>query len=188
MDNSLMYNSDSPGGSHEFHFVVNKVMKERLKELGLYVKSGSLSGVIKEVLKYLAPVIKREHDWGSQRISRYMLVSEPGEGSVHVHAYFPQELYREIKVLHADVDSFSIAQLVRGFLGFFILLEDEYGDRVLEELEKMYKGWDVERKANRLTCRQMIRQFKRIIQHIPKETGLVTIYNKDFAPFWIMRL
>ena len=104
-------------GLHEFHFVLDRGMKNNLMDLELYRKIGNLSGVITRVLTLIAPVIKREHKWGEQMSSRYLPVCEdPDEIREHVHAYLQEEVYRELKLLHQDLNCYSIAQLLRGFL------------------------------------------------------------------------
>ena len=109
---------------HVFHFVIDRVMKNKLKNLDIFKGSGNLSGIIVRIFSLLAPLIKKEHKWGEQRVSRYLPVcDDPDEIREHVQVYIPGKLYRELKLLHADLNCFSIAQLARGFLRFFLDLE-----------------------------------------------------------------
>ncbi|MBN2533157.1 MAG: hypothetical protein JXB88_09710, partial [Spirochaetales bacterium] len=65
---------------HEFHFVIGQSMKMRLEELDVWGNLQNISGIIVRILMLLVPVIKREHDWGEQRDSRYEYVSpDPNE-------------------------------------------------------------------------------------------------------------
>ncbi|MBN2534531.1 MAG: hypothetical protein JXB88_16730, partial [Spirochaetales bacterium] len=64
-----------PPKLHEFHFVIGNRMRIRLEELDVFGKSGNISGIIVRILLLLVPVIKREHDRGKQRESRYEYVS-----------------------------------------------------------------------------------------------------------------
>ena len=83
---------------HEFHFVMAGGMKKSLEGLDIFNRCMSLSGVVVKVLSLLAPVVKREHRWGEQRLSRYRYVScDPDERREHVHAYLPVDVYRELK-------------------------------------------------------------------------------------------
>ena len=82
---------------------------------------------------------------------------------------------------------FSIAQMVRDFLRFFLDLVKEYGDKIFDELQKLFKRWKKENRNNRLTPREIIRQLWRIIRHLPGQTGLINLYGSDFSPFWIFR-
>ena len=128
---------------HEFHFVLNRGMKNDLMNLELYQKKGSLSGVITGILSLIGPVIKSEHKWGKQRASQYLPVcSDPDEIREHVHVYLPGEVYRELKLMHQDLNVYSIAQLLRGFLRFFLNMVKEYGNKVFQELKRLFKKWN----------------------------------------------
>ena len=175
--------------SYEFHFVMGRDMKKNLTDLAMYKETGNLSGVIVEILSLLMPVIEKKHKWGEQRMSRYMPVTEnPDEKREHVHAYFPEVIYRRLKLMHQDLNVYSIAQLVRGFLEFFLELERVYGDDVLQELERVYKKWNEEDENNRLTPRSIIRQLIKILRHLPGQNRLINIYDGHYSPFWIFRL
>ncbi|MBN2442312.1 MAG: hypothetical protein JXJ04_13240 [Spirochaetales bacterium] len=178
-----------PFNFHEFHFVMSRTMKEKLKNLDIYKKAGNLSGLIVKVLSVLTPAVRREHQWGKQRMSQYRSVSNDTEEiREHVHVYFPENVYREVKLMHADLNFFSIAQLIRGLLEFFLGLMEEYGDNVYQILEKLFSRWAKDAEKNRLTLSQYIRQLWRIIQHIPPQNRFINIYNQEFSPFWKIRL
>jgi hypothetical protein len=64
---------------HEFHFIITRSMKKCLKNLDIFTSStleqcSNLSGIIVKVLSEFAPILKREHKWGKQRMSQYMCV------------------------------------------------------------------------------------------------------------------
>ena len=177
------------GYLHDFHLVMVRGMKDRLRSLDMYKETGSLSGVIVKILSLIEPVIDREHRWGEQRWSRYLPVSgDPDEVREDVHVYFPQGLYRRLKLMHADLNCFSIAQMIRGFLEFFIELVKEFGDNVYQELKNLFSQWNREKNNNRLTPREFLRQLLRIIRHIPGQKRLVNVYNSQYSPFWVFRL
>lgn len=174
---------------HEFHFVIAGSMEKSLKNLDIWGGFRSLSGIIVKVLSLLAPLVKREHKWGEQRMSRYMPVSgNPDEKRAHVHVYLPGNVYRWLKLMHQDLNVFSIAQLVRDFLEVFLEFVDVYGDDVVEELERLFKGWNKEGEKTRLTTREFVRQLLRIIRHLPGQDRLINVYDGQFSPFWILRL
>ena len=174
---------------HEFHFVLDRGMRKELMGLELYKRTGNLSGVIAKILILIGPVIKREHKWGEQRESRYLPVCEdPDEVREDVHAYLPVGFYRELKLMHADLNYYSIGQMVRDFLRFFLDLVKVYGENVFAELRKLFKRWKNENGNGRLTPREILRPLWRIIRHLPGQTGLITLHCSDFSPFWIFRL
>ena len=174
---------------HEFHFIIGRDMKEELMNLDLYRVKGSLSGIIVRILSLISPIIKREHKWGKQRMSRYMAVSEnPDEIREHVHVYFPGKMYRELKLMHQDLNCYSIAQLVRDFLKLFIDLIKKFGNKLFKELERIFNKWNEEKVKTRPRTREYIRQLWKIIQHLPGNNRLINIYDRNFSPFWIIRI
>ena len=174
---------------HVFHFVVDREMKKNLKNLDMYEETGCLSGVIVKIFSLLAPLIKKEHKWGKQRVSRYLPVcDDPDEIREHVHVYFPGKVYRQLKLIHQDLNVYSIAQLVRGFLRFFLDLVNGYGNNVLHELKRLFKQWKEEDSKTRLTPRQTVRQLLQIIQHFSGKNRLINIYDRQFSPSWIFLL
>ena len=174
---------------HVFHFVMDREMKKNLKNLDIFKKSGSLSGVIVKIFSLLAPLIKKEHKWGKQRVSRYLPVcDDPDEIREHVQVYFPGEVYRQLKLIHQDLNVYSIAQLLREFLRFFLALVKEYGNNIFHELKGLFAQWQEEDGKVRLTPRQIVRQLLQIMQHFSGKNSLISIYDRQFSPFWIFLL
>jgi hypothetical protein len=174
---------------HDFHFVIDRGMKEKLKKLDLGKKSKSLSGIMVKILEFLTPTFRKAHKWGKQQLSRYKFVCEDKEEiRDHVHVYIPGELYRELKLLHQDLNAYSIAQLVRGFLRFFLGVADVYKERVFIELGKLFRYWRLENEEVRLTPKEFMLQLWKIIQHLPGKSRLVTVYDDCFTPFWVFRV
>jgi len=174
---------------HDFHFVVERRMKERLKNLDVFQDCKGVSGVIVRVLKLLAPVVRREHKWGEQRMCRYREVCDDPEAvREHMHVYLPGGVYRELKLLHQDLNVYSIAQLLRGFIDLFLGFVEVYKDNVILELEKLFDSWLEVEKQVRLTPRKIMRQLLMIIQHLPGKSRPINIYDKHFSPFWVLRI
>ncbi|MBN2440726.1 MAG: hypothetical protein JXJ04_05255 [Spirochaetales bacterium] len=174
---------------HDFHFVINQEMKEKLKNLDFIMKSGTLSGIMVKILHVLTPIIGKEHKWGDQRFSKYTAVcDDPEETREHVHMYVPVELYRELKLLHQDLNVYSIAQLVRELLRFFLDLVEVYKNDVFKELEKIFTRWRSEDEETRPSSGNLMRQLWRVIQLLPGKNRLVTVYNTNYSPLWVLRI
>ncbi|MBN2441606.1 MAG: hypothetical protein JXJ04_09665, partial [Spirochaetales bacterium] len=164
-------------------------MKESLESLNSVFNGKGLSGVIVKILKKLIPVIRKEHKWGEQRLSKYKAVcNDSEEMRKHVHVYVPDALYRELKLLHQDLNFYSIAQLVRELIDLFLELVVLYKDDVFVELKKIFDRWKAEAEDSRLTTRKLIRQLWKLIRFLPGKNRLVTIYNNSYSPFWIFRI
>ena len=174
---------------HNFHFVVPRSMKERLKNLDVFEKSLNFSQTIKCILKELAPMIKVKQKWGEQQMSRYLHVSEDEEEKRdHVYAYLDEDVYRELKSIHQDLNFYSIGQIVRGFCEFFLDLADEHGKGLFEELERNFKEWERIARNFRLTLREELQHLLRIIPLLRGGKGHLTLYDSHFTPFYILRL
>ncbi|MBN1700170.1 MAG: hypothetical protein JW881_21845 [Spirochaetales bacterium] len=175
--------------THEFHFIITDIMKEKLHNLTLFGSGRSISGVIVGILSCIDPLIIKEHKWGRQRMSRYRTVSDnPDESREHVHVYFSEDMYRKIKLLHADLNYFSIAQFLRGLLELFITMVEEYGNNIIEEFENIYKQWGIEEKKLQQSSRRNLRQLFKIIQHLQGRKRSISLYTSHYSPFWILRL
>ncbi|MBN2441248.1 MAG: hypothetical protein JXJ04_07870 [Spirochaetales bacterium] len=174
---------------HDFHFVMDRKMKNRLKSADFYLEYKSFSGIVVKIVEELFPVIRKEHKWGEQRMSRYGAVSEdPVEVREGVHVYFPGDVYRKLKLLHQDLNFYSIAQLVRELVEFFLGLVDVYGRDVFRVLERNFAEWRSEEKDTRLTSRKAMRQLYKIIRFLPGKERLIIVYDNHFSPFWILRI
>ncbi|MBN1700103.1 MAG: hypothetical protein JW881_21510 [Spirochaetales bacterium] len=175
--------------THEFHFIIPVSMKNNLKNLSFYGSTGSMSGVVARIVSFIDPLITKEHQWGRQRMSRYKPVSSlPDEKREHIHVYFPEEIYRKIKLLHSDLNCYSMAQFLRGILRLFLWFVERYGVDVFQKFKKVFNRFKREDKDLRHDPRMNLRQLFRIIRHIPGKNRLVSIYTHDNSPFWILRL
>ena len=174
---------------HDFHFRMNKTIKEQLLRIGPCRKDGNLSGSITSILKLLSPVMRREHQLGEQRESSYHLVKGEGEEQLaDVHAYIPESCYRQLKMLHHDLNFFSIAQLVRFLIAIFLDLYQLYGDAVENELNGMFNQVREEERIQRIGKRKIVRQLYRFASVLLLKKRIFTIYDHNYAPFWIFRL
>jgi hypothetical protein len=174
---------------HDFHFVIAQGMLEGLAELRVFKKGMSFSRVVAQIISELAPVVKAAHKWGEQRKSRYRFVAtEPGEEVCHVHTYLDEDVYRELKIIHHDLNFYSMAQILRMFLGLFLGLVDKYGDNVFHVLEWVFEQLRKYDDDNRLTLREKMLQLFTIIRFAQGGRGHITLYDQHFEPFWMIRL
>jgi hypothetical protein len=174
---------------HNFHFVLARSMKERLKNLDVFEKSLNFSQTINRILSELTPLIKVKHKWGEQQRSKYLYVSEDeDEKRDHVYAYLDEDVYRKLKLIHQDLNFYSIGQILRGFCEFFLDLVDEFGRGVFKVLARNFEKWKDISSAFRLTFREELQHLLRIIPLLPGGKGILTIYDSHFTPFYIRRL
>ena len=179
---------------HEFHFMLDRSTKEQLfSSAAIRGKKISLSNLIKQIIRMLHYSIRNEHKFGKQRLSKYENVAENKDGPVeHVHVYFFEPVYRQLKCLHHDLNFYSIAQLLRFIIRRFIELSNEHGKKLWIVLGNGEREWGQSIKANDMSGIGQVRQLLRILRHkISIETWIgviVTVYNPTFEPFWVFRL
>ena len=174
---------------YDLHFVMNRGMKEKILGVDIFEGTKSLSGIVVRILKLMVPVLAKEQKWGEQKMSRYMPVcDDPDEVRDHVHVYVPDGLYRELKLLHQELNVYSIAQLLRGFLEFFLGMVERFRGGVFQVLEKIFDRWKEEEKAARLTTSKKLQQLSQIIKNLPGKNRLIKIYDHNYSPFWTLRL
>jgi hypothetical protein len=85
---------------------------------------------------------------------------------------------------------YSITQLVRGFLRFFLGLVGIFEGEVIIKLKNLFARWKEEEEEEELrqAPRDFLLQLWKIIQHLPGRNRLVTIYDHQFTPFWTFRI
>ena len=174
---------------HDFHCVLDRNMKEKLRDLDIFKRVRGVSGKVVRILQVLIPVIRRELKWGQQRMSRYMNVcDDPDVERDHVHVYVPAGLYRELKLLHHGLNFYSIAQFVRELLEWFLEFVEECEGNTLHKLQELFAHWATIKKETRLTLKEYMRQLFTIVQHLPGRNRLITVYNQNYSPFWVLRV
>lgn len=176
----------SLSSNHEFHFIMDENMKMDLLNLSMGDNRGTLSGKIMKILSIIMPIIKKVHKWGDQKYSQYLpITNEPEKKRHHMHTYFPEHIYRQLKLMHHDLNFYSIGQLVRGFLRIFLSFVKHFGNKVYWVLNQIFKRWNEEDKLNKLTTHDLIRHLSLILQHFPDQSGFINIYTRFYSPFWI---
>jgi hypothetical protein len=185
--NEVFMNNSNKAGC-EFHFKMDSEMKQRLQSLEMYKKTGNFSGMIVRILSLLSPHLEKEHLRGEQRSSYYELVNvDKKVGRESVHVYLSEQKYRELKLLHNDLNFYSIAQLLRLMLRVFIGVMDVYGDEGVWILMQAFKDWKVKREKQKYRY-VPVRQFLHFIFQKPKISRFLTLYSNKFVPISIFRL
>ncbi|HPP05456.1 MAG TPA: hypothetical protein PK351_11620 [Spirochaetota bacterium] len=101
--------------SHELHFVVTSEMKEKLAKIAKK-ENISLSKLILYVLQKFSDRIKKRYCFGCEDENAYERIN----ADAAIHFYIPKEEYRFVKKIHADLNFFSMAKLIRTILEIFI--------------------------------------------------------------------
>ena len=121
--------------THEFHFVLNEVLKMKLAFIGKILNL-NLSKTILFILEKAYPLIKKMHLKNHIENNKMEVVN----WNAHLHIYFTngkQKLYNELKSIHKDCNSYSIAVKLREILKIFIRGSELFGiEKFLMILER----------------------------------------------------
>ena len=99
---------------HEYHFVLAAAMRKELDTLRLYGRTWCRSRLIVEIISLMDAVLEEKHFSQEQYASKYEQVDmDPSIVRQPVHVYLPRRIYRRLKLIHQDLDFYSIAQLMR---------------------------------------------------------------------------
>jgi len=100
---------------HELHFVTTMAIKEKLAKIAKN-ENISLSKLICYVLQKFYDRIKKRYCFGPEDENVYERIN----ADASIHFYLPKEDYRFLKKIHADLNFFSMAKLLRSILKIFI--------------------------------------------------------------------
>jgi hypothetical protein len=129
-------------GMPAFHFKMDVILMDKLTDLELFEQTQSLSGMIQRILLQMFAVIEKEDYKGIQRMSKYRLINkDKNVKRKHVIVQLPNFLYRRLKTLHDVLNYFSIAQLVRDLLWWYVRLVDIFGENYSDELIRQAREW-----------------------------------------------
>ena len=167
---------------HDLHFIITKKefkwILEKAKEL-----DESLSGVVRIMIFYMMPFVDLNWLKSKSRKSRYKIIDEKPKERFHIHCYVPEEVYQKFKTVHKGLDFYSISQIARLVVKYFLHGVRKYGyEEFIERLTKCKNNWNkkLEEYADKkITFRKQMRKGS------SKFTYFQTIYSTEFEPIMI---
>ncbi|MBN2536451.1 MAG: hypothetical protein JXB88_26440 [Spirochaetales bacterium] len=166
-----------------FHFKMDTKMIGALKNLDLFQKTRNMAETMNRILLQFFAVIEKEHMFGVQRESRYELINEDTNVKrKHVTVSIPDYMYRRLKMLHDDLNFFSIAQLMRWVISGYVDFVKRYGNRWVRKLVTIIRRWQKDTRNSRflLTYIHQLFEFKTELSWIIQK---YTLYCLHFSPY-----
>ncbi len=120
----------------EFDFVLNQNLFEKINNLK-DKKDKDLSTLIREIIIFMLPILKRKHLFEKRRNKDYKFIN----ATYRIRIYIPEEVYNELKLVHDHINSFSIAILIRELLELYFAGIEVEGE---EKFEKRIEEWQKE--------------------------------------------
>jgi hypothetical protein len=171
----------------DFHFIIDEELKRQLLDRQIFKDTAGFSGTIVKILQLMYPRIEKEHFFGNERFSCYQFVTpDLTVDRQNVHVYLPLDLYRRLKLIHQDLNFYSIAQFLRWMLQLFLHLRSSHGSNLKQKLAALLALW---RKQNAVVDlpQEIVRQLFKFRSRKPGKPRLVNIYNPGFSPLAVLR-
>ena len=117
----------------EFDFVVNEDLFKKIKNLK-EKRGGYLSLIVRDIILLMLPVLKKKHLFEKRRDKDYRFIN----ATHRIRIYIPEEIYNELKLVHDQLNSFSMAILVRELLEvYFAGIEIEGEEEFIKSIQKL---------------------------------------------------
>ncbi|MBN2534330.1 MAG: hypothetical protein JXB88_15690 [Spirochaetales bacterium] len=166
-----------------FHFKMDSKMIDDLKKIDLFQRTLCLDRTINHILLQFFSVIEKEHLYGVQRHSRYELINEDKNVKrKHITVYLPEFMYRRLKMLHDDLNFFSIAQLFRWVISGYVDFVKRYGSRWIRKLVTIIRRWQKDTRNSRFLLTYIHQLFEcttELVWLIQK----YALYSLHFSPY-----
>ena len=167
---------------HDLHFVLTKKdfdwILEKAKEL-----DESLSSLVRIMIFYMMPFIDLNWLKSKSRKSRYSVLDDKPEERFHIHCYVSEEIYQKFKTVHKDLDFYSLSQIARQVVKYFLHGVRKYVYKgFIERLQKCKNKWNkkLEKFADKkITFRKQMRTGD------SKFTYFQTVYSTEYEPIII---
>ena len=167
-------------GIHDFHFVLNNNLKSKLFILSKALKL-SMSKTLMFILEKANPVAKKLHFLNSPENNKIEKIN----WNKHIHIYFTKGklmLYNELKCIHKDLNSYSIAVNLRYVLNVFIRGVELYGlDKFIIILDKSKNKMETIFKKKKIWRKCSVRQLS-------NKKLLYVQYDSNYLPVLIKLL
>jgi hypothetical protein len=173
---------------YKFHFKMDAEMMSDVTGLSMFKRAGNISKLINRILTLLSPRIEEKHLKNDQMMSRYEFVCENKEiERKNVFVYLPDKIYRALKLMHQDLNYYSMAQLMRLVLRVFLGLVKEFGEDVEFKLLVLYRQWKAKRDSRKYEWKP-VKELLHFIYQKPRMSRFLTLYSNKFQPISFYRL
>ena len=171
---------------YDFHFIIDERLKKQLLNQRFFSETTSFSGIVVRILQLLYPRLEKEHFFGKERMSRYQLVAaDLTLKRCSVHVYLPRDLYRRLKLIHQDLNFYSIAQFIRWMLQLFLKLVASNSINLRQKLDTLLIHCQRQIAAARLPLK-IVRQLSSFMKCGIDKLRLMSIYDSNFSSMMVL--
>jgi len=125
----------------------------------------------------LDPFLEKNELSAKQKNGRYSKVSKENEPRRNVHCYISEAQFQKLKFAHQNLDLYSIAQLVRKLIEYFVMANLKYGfERLNEKLNNIKNIW-------KKMKRDYVNEKRKFVRHFSDDSIKFLIeYTPFFSP------
>jgi len=117
---------------HELHFVLGQSLYEQLVKISkLYKKSISKTTAL--IFDSLDPFLEKHELLARRKKGKYSKVSKEKEPRHNVHCYISEDQYDKLLFAHSCLKLFSMAQVIRKMIEYFVMANLKYGFKKLND-------------------------------------------------------
>jgi hypothetical protein len=170
---------------HNLHFILNENSYLKLKKMSLKFDE-SISGTIVEILKKMTPYLEKKQLTFQNKRSQYQYVGDLEEKRRQMHVYLPEDLYRKLKEMHQDMNFFSIGQIMREIIDYFLKESYKTGfDNFIARIQLLILSWGWKKKKFATDKKIFMRES---FLHHKINPYIIVTYDCKFHPFSIQFL
>lgn len=176
---------------HDFHLKMDDALFERLDEVcDLFGGTTGVSGLMSAFLDEFPVWLEGEHFFSHEHDGEYLLINPDLEVKRRsVHLYFSKVVFRRLKMVHQDLNYFSMAQIVRKLAEILIKLAEKYGTGLWDYLRSLKWCWKQKCTEWKNTRKPIYRlQLSSSSYRVPgggADFGHQTAYDNYFSPLVI---
>ena len=123
----------------EFDFVINQALFNKIENLK-EKNNKNFSVIVREIILLMLPILRKKHLFEKRRKKDYKFINAIEK----IRVFLPEEVYNELKLVHDQLNSFSIATLIRELLEIYFAGIETYGEekfmKMIQEIKNEIEG------------------------------------------------
>ena len=171
---------------HDFHLKENSIIIEVFDNISISLQI-SRSELLNRILEHSSTLMDMERFKSASKDSNYNFVinnidslSFPSKNLSHIvtslHIYMPEKMYKKLKILHQELNTYSNAGIVREMFRHFLSLYAIYGNCVFDYLTELSKKWN----KKKLIWKQQKKNLRQLFDIKNLNPHISVVYNINF--------
>ena len=169
----------------DFHFIIDRKTHKRLMKLSNQTKM-SISSTVIHIFEKMTPYLEKKHIKFCENTGEYSLISPSDNNRKSIHVYLPVEYHRKLKLLHMDLNYYSMGKILREIIQEYLKGLFKSGLKLhVKKIENSLKNWKRTRSKFIL---QKKNKFIRHMSHKKHNPKIEVTYDSRYSPCTIRLL